>query len=234
MTADAASATDRPPSIRDGLAADLRGFGVIGIAAMLAIAFGNVLFVPGSAVLVLVWRWLSKTPWREIGYVRPWSWTLEAAIGAVFGVAFKFAMKAVAMPLLGAEPVNHTYHYLAHNQAEILPFAFYAVILGAGFGEETVFRGWLFERLGKIFGSTAGAKALIVLATSALFAAAHYSMQGVAGVEQSFIFGLALGTIMALTGRIWPLMWAHAAFDLTALAMIYYDCETAIAHLVFK
>ena len=28
----------------------------------------------------------------------------------------------------------------------------FAVIVGAGFGEETVFRGYLFERLGKLFG----------------------------------------------------------------------------------
>jgi len=30
------------------------------------------------------------------------------------------------------------------------------------------------------------------------------------------------------------LMLAHASFDLTALAMIYWDLETKVAHLVFK
>jgi hypothetical protein len=29
-------------------------------------------------------------------------------------------------------------------------------------------------------------------------------------------------------------MIAHAAFDLTALAMIYWNFETGVAHLVFK
>jgi len=46
--------------------------------------------------------------------------------------------------------------------------------------------------------------------------------------------GLVFGTIFAVTGRIFMLMVAHAAFDLTALAIIYWDLETKVAHLVFK
>ena len=94
----------------DHVAIALRGFGPLGILAILVILAGNFLFVPLSAVLVLVWvRW-SRTPWREIGY----------------------------------------------------------------------------------------------------------------------------GTIFAITGRIFVLMCAHAAFDLTALAMIYWNLESRVAHLVFK
>ena len=55
----------------DLMAARLRGFGPLGILAILLILAGNFLFAPLSAVLVLVWVWLSRTPWREIGYVRP-------------------------------------------------------------------------------------------------------------------------------------------------------------------
>jgi hypothetical protein len=29
-------------------------------------------------------------------------------------------------------------------------------------------------------------------------------------------------------------MVAHVAFDLTALALIYWDVETAVAHFIFK
>jgi len=42
------------------------------------------------------------------------------------------------------------------------------------------------------------------------------------------------GTIFAVTGWIWMLMLAHAAFDLTALAMIYWNLESNVAHLLFK
>jgi membrane protease YdiL (CAAX protease family) len=188
----------------DRFARRLRGFGPLGLLAILVILLGYGLITLLGAILVLIWVSVSNTPWHEIGYVRPKSWARSLVIGVVFGAAFKFAMKAIVMPF------------------------------NAGFGEETIFRGWMFERLGKLFGQSVIAKTLIVLATSALFAAAHYSSQGLPGVEQAAITGLIFGTIFAATGRIFTLMIAHAAFDLAALAMIYCDVEPAIAHLVFK
>ncbi len=93
--------------------AGLRGFGPLGILAVLVIVAGNLLVVPLSAILVLAWARWSRTPWREIGYVRPRSWIRSLALGVVFGVAFKFLMKVIVMPLLGADPINRAYHYLS-------------------------------------------------------------------------------------------------------------------------
>jgi len=73
-----------------------------------------------------------------------------------------------------------------------------------------------------------------VLITTILFASVHYPEQGLPGVEQACITGLVFSSIFAVTGRIFMLMIAHAAFDLTALWMIYYGFETQIAHLIFK
>jgi membrane protease YdiL (CAAX protease family) len=217
----------------DDVAKALRGFGPLGILTILVILAGNGLFAPLSAILVLVWvRW-SRTPWREIGYVRPRSWVATVAVGIAFGIAFKFLMKAIVMPLFGAPAINQTFHYLAGNTAA-LPGAIYAMIVVAGFGEETVFRGYLFERFGKLFRSSVWTRILIVLLTSIWFGLVHYSLQGLPGVEQATIFGLVFGTIFTVTGRIFMLMIAHAAFDLTALAMIYWNLESRVAHLVFK
>src|SRR3989441_11460824 len=211
-----------------------RGVGPLGILAMLVLVLvGNYPVAPAGALLVLLWvRW-SRTPWRDIGYVRPESWPRDVAVGIAFGIAFKFLMKADVMPLLGAPPVNPAFHYLAGNQPA-LPGAVYAMVVGAGFGEETVFRGYLFERLGKLLGPGVWAKTFIVLLTAGWFGLAHYSLQGLAGVEQATIVGLVYGTIFAVTGRLWMLMCAHAAFDLTALAIIYWNLESTVAHLVFK
>jgi membrane protease YdiL (CAAX protease family) len=219
-------------SAGDCLGAKLRGFGPLGILAIVVILAGA-FFPPLGAILALVWVWLSRTPWREIGYVRPQSWTRTLIVGIVFGIAFKFLMKAVVMPLLGAPPINQAYHFLAGNTAA-LPGMLFVLIVNAGFGEETFFRGWMFERLGKLFGPGVCAKIFIVLITSVLFSAAHYPTQGFPGAEQAIVTGLAFGTIFAVTGRIVMLMIAHAAFDLTALAMIYWDFETTVAHSIFK
>ena len=48
------------------------------------------------------------------------------------------------------------------------------------------------------------------------------------------ITGLVFGTIFAITGRIWMVMCAHAAFDLAAVAIIDWNLEATVAHLVFK
>ncbi len=218
----------------DPLAASLRGFGPVGLLAVLVIVLiGNYPFAPMSAILVLLWAWGSRTPWREIGFVRPRSWIGAIGLGITFGIAFKLLMKAIVMPLLGADPVNQAFHYLVGNRAA-LPGAVYAMVVGAGFGEETVFRGFLFERFGKLLGSGGWAKTWTVLLTAAWFGLAHYSLQGTAGAEQATIVGLVYGTIFARSGRLWMLMAAHAAFDLTALAIIYWDLEREVAHLVFN
>jgi membrane protease YdiL (CAAX protease family) len=222
-----------PPHVDDQVAARLRGFGPLGLLAIVVILAGNLLFAPLSAVLVIAWAWRSRTSWRDIGYVRPRSWIGGLIIGIAVGIALKLMLKAIVMPLLGADPINQAYHYLVGNRAA-LPGMLFAIIIGAGWGEETLFRGYMFERLGKLLGARAAAKALIVLLTSVVFGAAHYADQGLAGAQQGTIVGLIFGSIFAVTGRLWTLMCAHTAFDLTALAIIYWDLETDVARLIFK
>jgi CAAX protease family protein len=220
-------------STEDRSAAQLRGFGPLGLLSILVILGGNFLFSPLSAILVLVWVSLSRTPWREIGYVRPQSWIITLVIGIVFGVAFKFVMKAIVMPLLGAPPINQAYHWVAGNPAA-LPAMLFLMIFVGGWGEETLYRGWMFERLGKLLGASVWAKTAIVVLTSVVFALPHSVDQGIAGVEQALITGSVFGTIFAFTGRIFLPMVLHAAFDLAALAMIYWNCESSVAHFFFK
>jgi len=211
----------------DAFAQRLRGFGPPGLAAILVILAGNFLFAPLSAVLVLLWAYASQTPWHELGFVRPKSGTRSIVIGALFGAVFKLVMKAIVMPLLGAPAVNAHYHFLTGNTAA-LPGMIATLIVVAGFGEETVYRGYMFERLGKLLGSSRRAKIAIVLITTTLFAAAHYPDQGIPGVEQAVFTGLVFGGIFAVTGELFMLMVAHATFDLLALALIYWNVEAKV------
>ena len=129
MTSDASKIPDEIRGARDGaraeppsddpLARAVRGFGPLGLFAILVILLGNAVFIPVSAILVLVWVRLSHTPWREIGYVRERNWVRTVVVGIAFGVAFKLVMKAIVMPLLGAPPINQAYHYLAGNRAAL-------------------------------------------------------------------------------------------------------------------
>lgn len=52
--------------------------------------------------------------------MRPKRWVLTAILGIVFGRALKFFLKAIVMPLMGADPINRTYHCLARNSAALV------------------------------------------------------------------------------------------------------------------
>jgi membrane protease YdiL (CAAX protease family) len=68
--------------------------------------------------------------------------------------------------------------------------------------------------------------------TSILFALAHYWDQGVPGAVQATITGLVFGTTYARIRTIWPVMVAHAAFDVASVLMIYWNLEEPIGRLL--
>jgi hypothetical protein len=145
---------------------------------------------------------------REIGFVAPQSWPRAVAVGILFGMAFKAVMKALVMPLFGAAPVNPAYHYLAGN-APAAAFMAVFVIVSGGFGEETLYRGFLFEQFSRLFGLRAGlpAKPLALLVATIWFAAVHYPDQGLAGAEQAAVTGFVFGAIFLMTRS---LFYPHA------------------------
>ena len=120
--------------VDEAFARKLRGFGPLGVLAFVVITALGPVLEPLGTVLVLAWVSASETSWRELGFVRPKSWVRSATLGIVFGCALKFFLKAIVMPLLGADPINRTYHYLAGNSASLALMALY--ILVASFNEK--------------------------------------------------------------------------------------------------
>ncbi len=211
----------------------LGGFGPVGIAAFLVIAAISLSLAPIGGLLIILWARLAHIPLKDLGFVRPRSWFGGFVFGVALGVTLKFAMKALVMPLFGAPPVNEVFHHLATDRTQAAIFAAYA-IFGAGFGEELIFRGYLFERSARLFGRSALATVATLLVTSAIFAVLHFK-QGLPGIEKAAVVGFVLAATFVANGRrLWPVMVAHAAFDLTALAMILLNMELPVSKLVFR
>jgi membrane protease YdiL (CAAX protease family) len=225
--------TGTTTSSDDPLATALRGFGPVGILAILVVLGTHLVFPLLAAGLVLLWAWRSRTPWSAIGFSRPVRWPVVIVGGVVLGVALKLVMKSLVMPLLGAPPMNAAYHHVIGNAPAASGLALEVIVVG-GFAEETIFRGFLFERLGTLWGRSTGARIATLLLTSLYFAALHYPEQGLAGAEQALFTGLTFGVLYLRLGSLWMAMVAHAAFDLFAVAIIYWDLESTFAHLVFK
>lgn len=216
-----------------GFAAALRGFGPGGLVALCLISLVSVALPFAGALLVLLWAVLSKTPLRELGLRRPKNLAADLVFGVALGVGLKLVMKALVLPLLGAPAVNPAFHYVEADALAAATLAAYAV-LSAGFGEETFVHGFLFERFGRLLGcGFLGSLATLVVVTAG-FAALHF-LQGVSGVENAAATGLVLGAVYLLNGRnLWPLIAAHAAFDLTSVGLIYWGLETDVARLILR
>ena len=233
-TSDAPEAPVAPPDPpADAFARELRGFGPVGIAAILATIVLPSILGPLRAVGPLLWAWRSRTPLSALGLARPSSWAATILVGLLGGAALKLLMKAVVMPLLGAPAMNARYGFLEGDPA-MLAWMLVLVVLGAGLGEELTFRGFLFERLGQLLGPSPGARVGIVVGTSLLFGLVHIPEQGIHGAAQATITGLAMGTIYARTGNLWLPVVLHAAFDVTAVFIIYWGLESRVAHFFFR
>lgn len=226
MTEDAAKRT-----VATRVADSLRGWGPAGIIMFLVIVAAVALFTPLAAVLVLLWAWVSRTPWRDLGFVRPKSWAKLIALGIALGVIEKFAMKAVVLPLLGAPVLNPMFQDLPGHPQQLAILLLISVFQ-AGFGEELVFRAYLFERIGKLIGDGAVQRVVMVLVTTAIFGALHFE-QGWAGIANAAIVGGISASIYALTKRLWLIVVMHATFDIASFLIIYYRLEAWVSHLVF-
>jgi len=86
-----------------------------------------------------------------------------------------------------------------------------------------IWRGFLFNRLRRIFGDRRNGGAAIVAISSAAFALAHYADQGIAGVVQGLITGFAFGAVYLWRRSLWGPIVMHTALDVTALLLIYLN-----------
>jgi membrane protease YdiL (CAAX protease family) len=82
-------------------------------------------------------------------------------------------------------------------------------MLANALSEELAMRGYLIPRLQALFGRKTSA----VIFSSLAFASYHI-YQGPDGFVGVFMFGLLYGSVFVLTRRLWPLVLAHAAWDI--------------------
>jgi membrane protease YdiL (CAAX protease family) len=224
------STSSRDP---DSLAKRLRGVGPLGLVAIALIVVGSLAGPMVGALLVLAWAWLSATPLAVLGVRAPPRWSIVVLQGVTLGIALKVVSKVLIMPLLHAPPTNATYHYLEGNAAA-LPGVVLTILVWASVSEELVFRGYVFERMGRWLGSSSVSLVATVLISTALFASAHYPDQRWPGVQQAVLTGLVFGSVFAWRGDLAIVIVAHAAYDLLAVSLIYLGWESRVAHLLFR
>ncbi|HJT45785.1 MAG TPA: CPBP family intramembrane glutamic endopeptidase [Chthoniobacterales bacterium] len=91
----------------------------------------------------------------------------------------------------------------------------------AAFGEETVYRGYLTNRVAGIFGESKAAWITAAILITLLFGLAHFP-QGPTGVIENVVDGAVLAALYFATGRnLWAPIIAHGIQDTVDVVLIY-------------
>jgi uncharacterized protein len=200
---------------------------LLGAAAVLAA--GSVGILPFSAtpflvVFGVVALRLRGEGARGVGLaLRPdWRRTLLLGIGA--GTGYQAFSLYVAEPALarltGRLPDVSLFASLAGNVHFLLGSLVLAWTLAA-FGEEFVYRGYLLNRIARVFGETPGAWKGALIVTSILFGLGH-GYQGASGMIAAGLGGFVFGLLYLATGRnLWVAVVAHGTMDTVGFLLLF-------------
>ena len=166
-----------------------------------------------GAVLVA----LRGEPWHELGLRAGGDLRFvlsRASEAAVLALVVGSAVVALATAL-GYPPTQSS--VLTNQPGSLSGFLLdilFGVWIGAAFGEEIFFRGFLLKKFATLFGSSRLGLASAVLAQAVWFGAGHPS-QGIAGMIMAGTIGAALGLFLLTRakGALLPLILGHGFID---------------------
>ena len=181
--------------------------------------------VPILCVIGLVSIRLRNGGWSAMGFRAPASWTRLVLIAFAAAALRIFLGDVVIEPLAahfwppviepaGADAIAGSIKSALLWLALVWTFA--------AFGEEISYRGYLLTRAAEIGRSTAAAYWVGVVIVSILFGYGHY-YKGPAGIFDSAVAGLILGTAYMLSGRnLWASILAHGLIDTAGVVALYF------------
>ena len=217
--------------IWDAVAAFVIGFLASNVAAGIALAASGVEEMEDLSLWVLalvqvpLWLGLAGYPWlvsrrkgsgslaADFGLrMRP----LDVPLGLVVGFASQLGLAAAAPAVyraLGFDPdrIGASAEELADRATDPVGVIalFLVVVVGAAVFEELCYRGLWLRSLEHRLGTGAA-----VVVSSVVFGLVHFEPYD---IPLLVAFGLVLALLTVWTGRLGPAIWAHVAFNLTAL-----------------
>jgi uncharacterized protein len=163
--------------------------------------------------------WLRSERLADIGLKRPRSWLRTIGIGVVLAAVFFVAM--YLSEKAGFHRELSRFSALQGNLHLTLIVVFY-VLIGAGFYEEFMFRGFLMQSLAMFFGGSRAAWWVALIIQALLFGASH-AYQNPLGMLITGTLGFLLGFLVIISGRnLWAAIIAHALFDASRSVLFYF------------
>lgn len=196
------------------------------LGIVIADAYGLVPLTQTIVLVPLIWLALrlQHQPWAAIGFNLPPRLLPAIGIGIFAGIALEMFAVHVTTPLIsgwfGVEPDYSQFKAIEGN-LKWLAIAVTASWILAAFGEEICFRGFLMERLARVFGDGRAAWGASLLIASAIFGFGH-TEQGVSGWAQEGLSGFLLGALFLAARRnlAVPIV-AHGVSNTVAFLLIF-------------
>lgn len=180
-----------------------------------------------AAVAVFVaWLWLRRSGrFREAMGLLPitnWPQTIGVAALVTGATIAIFAFGGMAVEALGfASPdISEVLEMVTASPALFTLWIVAVAWLGAGLGEELLWRGFMLDRLSHLRG-IGGSMPVALVVQAVIFGLAHL-YQGWGGVILTGLIGLLMGWVrLRMKGSIWAAVFAHAAVDTIMLSLGY-------------
>ena len=179
-------------------------------------AIGKLLLIAVASGLI----WLRGERLADIGLKRPQSWGRVFLLG-VLVAALVFAAMYLS-ERAGFRRDLSKFKEVQGNLGLTVSEVGYAFI-GAGFYEEFMFRGFLFQGLAMFLGASRGAWIAACIVQAALFGAVH-AYQNPLGMAITGTLGLLFGFVVLVSGRnLWLVIVIHGLYDASRFVLFYFQ-----------
>ena len=156
----------------------------------------------------------------SIGLKAPRSWTRVFMVGLL--VAATLFAAVFVSEKLGYRRNLTAFNGLQGN-LELTLYQVCYVLIGAGFYEEFMFRGFLFQGLAMFLGGTRAAWIAACVIQAVLFGWAH-AYQNPLGIAITGTIGLIMGVLFLAGGRnLWPVIIGHGLYDASRTILFYFQ-----------
>lgn len=156
-------------------------------------------------LFVAAWLFMAArgVTWKSVGFAAPKNWRTLVIVGLGGGIGYFlfefFGTQQLLLRLTGEYPDLHEFDDIVGN------FKLLAIYLGLNFilaalGEELVWRGYALPRVASLFGGGVMAWIAALALVNVGFGLAH-TYQGLPGVIEATLGGVAYGALYLATGR---------------------------------
>lgn len=181
--------------------------------------FAAILQLLGVAIAWMLIRLRGETL-ADIGLKQPENWFRAIMIGLACAVLV-FAAMYLAEKAGFRRDLSRFKD--ARGNLELTVYGVFYALIGAGFYEEFMFRGFLMQGLAMLSGGSRVAWLIACVLQGGLFGAGH-AYQNPLGIAITGTLGLLLGLLVLASGRnLWPAIIAHGLFDASRFVLFYFQ-----------